>query len=107
MGEINIWMPLYWAVFWYDTQHLNDHEIVAYMRTMSTYWNTGGPLPDRVFRDKCGKWFPNVADFYKFRDGGWHHKRIDAELAKAKKLHKAAKERSEKGVAARRALGQI
>lgn len=102
MAAVNVWMPMYWADYWYDTQHLNDHEHVAYQRTISAYWNTGEPLPDKVFRTLTGKWFPNVADFYRFRDGRWYHKRIDEELAKARANQKAAHIKAMKGVAARK-----
>jgi uncharacterized protein YdaU (DUF1376 family) len=107
VGSVNVWMPLYWADYWYDTQDLTDSQHVVYWKTMSAYWASGGALPDKVFRSICKREFPRVADFYAFRDGKWHHKRIDKELAKARKLQKAAHEKAMKGVAARRAMGQI
>ncbi len=107
VGGISAWMPFYWADFWYDTQHLNNRETVAYLRTMSAYWQSGEALPDKVFRMLCGSSFPVVADFYENRAGRWHHKRIDLELEKATKAYAIKYEKSMKGVAARRAKGQI
>lgn len=42
MSKNNIWMPLYWADYYRDTQHLDTTEHGAYMMLIGYYWSTGG-----------------------------------------------------------------
>src|SRR5262245_7345095 len=73
-----------------DCQHLGNPELGAYIRLMFFYWVHGG-LPDdekiirRIARVEGGfvwkRTRPMLAAM--FQQPGWHHKRIDRDLAKA------------------------
>lgn len=80
-------MPLYIAEYLADTGHLNTTQHGAYFLLIMHYWRMGGlpeddrqlanitKLPQRIWLDVK----PVIQDF--FHDG-WHHKRVDLELAK-------------------------
>lgn len=82
------WMPLYIADYLADTAHLGALQSGAYLHLIMHYWQTGG-LPDdeaalmRIARLTVAEWRRNQAIIGAFFHGGWHHKRIDAELAHA------------------------
>lgn len=84
-------MPLYVADYRADTAHLNAAQHGAYLLLIMHYWSTGGlPADDaplaRIACMTTAEWRktrPIVAAF--FADG-WHHKRIDAELARAAEI---------------------
>lgn len=86
-------MPLYVGDYLKDTQHLSYAEHGAYLRLILFYWNNGGPIPDdkqRLFR-AVGAFSPEeqgyatsmLQAFFKHHDGEYHHKRIDAEIARS------------------------
>lgn len=102
MTKIDVWMPLYIGDYLRDTVDLSHAEHGAYLLSMMAYWGNGESLPDRRFRSICGKEFERVAEFYSMVDGRWHHKRIDEELESARQRRDAAREKSLKGVAARK-----
>lgn len=85
------WMPMYWADFKSDTEHLGALETGAYLMLIGHYWTTGG-LPDddrklaRIARMTPDEWFDCKHTIYEFFQPGWKHKRIDAELAKNSEL---------------------
>lgn len=82
------WMPWYVADFVADTLHLSAAQTGSYMLLIGHYWQHGELPGDdaalaRVARMTPAEWRkakPAIAAF--FHDG-WHHKRIDAELARA------------------------
>ena len=95
------WMPLYWADYIADTQHLTTIEHGAYLLLIGYYWRNG-KLPEtdeqkmRVTKMTPKQWKrhgPVLMTF--FVDG--NHKRIDAELTKVRlkseKLRLASKSR--------------
>jgi uncharacterized protein YdaU (DUF1376 family) len=92
------WMPLYVADFVVDTLHLSAEETGCYLLLIVHYWQHGG-LPDddeklaRICRQANAQ--ANVAGWLSIRSTlaalfspGWRHKRIDAELAKARDIIK-------------------
>lgn len=99
----DIWMPIYWGDYARDTGHLSDAHHGAYLMLIKHYWVTGAPLPDDdelLSRIACAeslaKWRkrkPVIMAFFYLKNGLWHHKRVDQELA-------LAAERSAKGRAA-------
>jgi uncharacterized protein YdaU (DUF1376 family) len=84
-------MPLDIDAYLADTGHLSVIEHGAYMLLIMRYWKDGG-LPDdeervRVFsRLSPSQWAESRANIAAFFDDHWHHKRIDAELAKASEI---------------------
>lgn len=98
----DIWMPRYVSDWDRDTGHLNNEENGAYVRLVDWYW-VNGPLPDDdkklalIIRDnrRWKKLRPVLVAFFQRRDGFWYHKRVDAELAKARVIdasrHQVAK----------------
>lgn len=87
-------MPLYVGDYLGDTMHLRMAEHGAYVLLMLHYWRNG-PLPDddralaaiaRAERKEWAEAGPVVRAFFIPRDGKLHHKRIDAERAKASAL---------------------
>lgn len=94
------YMPLFWGDYLRDTQHLTITRSGIYLHLINTYWCRGGPLPDddeqlaAVCKLSVEEWLghrPVIAAFFEVRDGLWHHKRIDAELAKAKAKYERRK----------------
>lgn len=82
------WMPLYVADYLADTAHLNATESGAYLHLIMHYWlNAGLPQEDRhlarIARLTDRQWDGARATIAAFFHDGWHHKRIDAELARA------------------------
>jgi len=96
------WMPLHIDDYIRDTDHLNASEHGAYLLLIMKYWRDGGLPSDEGLIRRYAKLSPDqwaesrdvIAAFF---EEGWHHKRIDAELAKAdeiiEKRRLAAKER--------------
>jgi uncharacterized protein YdaU (DUF1376 family) len=82
------WMPMYWADFKSDTEHLGALETGAYMMLIGHYWMTGS-LPDddkrlaRIARMTPDEWAEARDIIAEFFYDGWKHKRIDQELAEA------------------------
>ena len=82
------WMPMYWADFKSDTEHLGALETGAYMMLIGHYWMTGG-LPDddrrlaRIARMTPDEWAESRDIIAEFFYDGWKHKRIDQELSDA------------------------
>ena len=82
------WMPMYWADFKSDTEHLGALETGAYMMLIGHYWMTGS-LPDddrrlaRIARMTPDEWAEARDIIAEFFYDGWKHKRIEQELADA------------------------
>lgn len=82
------WMPLYVADYLADTGHLSTLEHGAYMLLIMHYWQNGrlptdDPQLARICRLSKASWAGIRETMEALFDEGWHHKRIDAELAKA------------------------
>ena len=81
------WMPFYVADYRADTAHLSTLEHGAYILLIMHYWSTGG-LPDEDKRLaiiaglQAKEWAAMKPTIQAFFQDGWHHKRIDTELAK-------------------------
>lgn len=97
------YMPLYVADFLADTAHLSAAESGAYMLLLMNYWQRAKPLNNagdrlrHVVRMTDAEWQqvkPVLAELFRIEGDTWHHKRVDAELARAK-------EKSEKARASR------
>ena len=86
-------MPLFVGDYLADTRDLSRSDHGGYMLLIMEYWAKGGPLPDddkilrRITLSSRYSWKflrQKVEKFFTVRDGKWHHKRIDSELAKLK-----------------------
>lgn len=83
------------------TQHLTDLEDLAYRRMMDVYYVSERALPldrrqlYRLVRANTDAMRQAVdvvvSEFFTSEDDGWHHKRCDAEIAKAKAKSEKAK----------------
>jgi uncharacterized protein YdaU (DUF1376 family) len=82
------WMPFYIGDYLADTRHLTVKQHGAYLLLIMHYWKDGGlPDDDLALAKLLGLERRNFVRHYKqmlaqFFHDGWHHKRIDLELAK-------------------------
>jgi uncharacterized protein YdaU (DUF1376 family) len=101
MAEVSAWMPFYIGDYLADTMHLTTEEHGAYVLLILHYWRSG-QLPDDdkalagITKVDRKAWIaeigPTIRPFFVPRDGKLHHKRVDAELAKA--IHNSSKRRA-------------
>lgn len=106
--EASAWMPFYIGDYLGDTQRLTTEQHGAYLLLILDYWRNGpAPDDDAVLQqitklDKAGwkRCRPAISRLFKIADGEWLHKRIEHELAEAKKN---AERRSSKARAAAQA----
>lgn len=101
------WMPIYWGDYARDTGHLSATTHGAYLMLIKHYWCTGAPLPDddaQLWRIACAdspaawkKLRLVVGGFFVIADGVWKHKRIDAEMVRAKQLAEIRQEVGKRG----------
>jgi uncharacterized protein YdaU (DUF1376 family) len=80
-------MPLFIGDYLADTRHLETVQHGAYLLLIAHYWaNEGLPDNDRELARITGlplrSWCQMRPKIQAFFHDGWHHKRIDAELAK-------------------------
>jgi uncharacterized protein YdaU (DUF1376 family) len=81
-------MPLYCGDYLRDTRHLTTEQHGAYFLLILEYW-AKGKLPDddvqlaRIVGLPLAKWLKMRPVMLAFFHDGWHHKRVDEELAKA------------------------
>lgn len=103
-------MPLFVADYMADTAHLSRDEDGGYLRLLMAYWRKGGPLVAddtalaRIAKATPAEWRrlrPVLSQFFEERDGHWHNKRSDAELADAVERMRSKSEAGAKGAAAR------
>lgn len=108
--KTDIWMPLYIAEYLGDTMHLTTRQHGAYLLLIMAYWRSASPLPnnERQLAAICkmhpSEWEEDrdtLAGFFETDETGWHHKRIDIELANALDNVQKASEKGRAGAAAR------
>ncbi len=93
------YMPFYVSDYMGDTAHLTTLEHGAYCLLLMNYWQTQKPLPAnpaklaRIAKLTSEEWAEmadTLAEFFQVDANIWAHKRVDAELERAKaKLEKA------------------
>lgn len=107
--KADVWMPLYIGDYLADTTRLTTEQHGAYLLLIMDYWRNGPP-PDEKFilqtitrlSDYLWKKHGSVLrNFFEVRDGHWHHKRIDAEMAEALSGKADASEKARKAAEAR------
>lgn len=94
------YMPFYISDYLADTAHLSTTAHGAYLLLILNYWQRGKPLPgddrklaaiSRLSSDQWALVSDDLAELFHVTDGEWRHKRVDAELAKARAKIDAAK----------------
>lgn len=115
MAKTDVWMPMYWADFLADTQHLKRADLGSYMLLIASYWRRGGPLPDDD-EELCQMARCDAADWPKTRqkliamfqpkDGFWWHKRVEAELEKARHNREVASQKGRLGAEKRHGVSR-
>lgn len=110
--KTDIWFPFYPGDYLRDTMHLSTVQHGAYMLLIMHYWMVGGPISaelDGVYsackadRYTWPKIKPLLTEFFELRDGKYHHKRLDEEIAKAKELKEKQRARTAAATEARKA----
>lgn len=88
-------MPVFIGDYLADTIGLTLSQHGAYFLLMMAYWKNRGPLPDAeakaVIRDACATDARRIQKYFRIASGFWHHKRIDAELLRAKENSESRK----------------
>lgn len=108
MSEVrpDAWMPMYWGDYHRDTKHLKTVDHGAYMLLISHYWCSGGPINDdneemaTIAGLTVKEWLPvrkKLVRLFVVDDGLWHHKRVDFELHKAKRISDARQKAGKRG----------
>ena len=106
----DIWMPFYAGDYLRDTGHLSTEQHGAYLLMLLHYWCTGAPLPaddtqlaciTRLGTEGWPKHRPMLTAFFEQRDGMLIHKRVEIELAKAKKNKDSLSKRGQDGARVR------
>ncbi len=110
MKSVEAWMPLYVADYLKGTRHLSTEEHGAYLLLLMTAWTSDGALPaddDRLRRltgmdPKSWKASRGVLLEFFTRDGDtWRHKRVDAEMDRARDISAERSAAGKRGAAAR------
>lgn len=105
------WMPLYVADYLADTITLTCEEHGAYLLLIIDYWRRQAPLPDddttlaKTVRLPMKRWRvvrATIATFFRVDEDGWHHKRIDNEIAEAAARQQRQQQRTSAATQARR-----
>lgn len=91
-AETGAWMPMYWADYLADTQHLTAEEHGTYILLIATYWRRGSPLPDddkflanvaKTNRQRWAQLRKSIGPLFIIRGGAWEHKRLEIEILKS------------------------
>lgn len=98
--ETGAWMPMYWADYLYDTQHLTTEEHGAYLLLIAAYWKRAKPLPDddrwlaQVAKVPRKRWNPirkRLSEFFDVSEGVWRHKRVESEILRSSERLRSAR----------------
>lgn len=107
--KVKVWMPLFIGAYLADTQRLSTEQHGAYLLLIMDYWMNGAPPDDdaelaQITKLSGAAWKKTKAKIIKFfslKDGHWFHKRIEEELAAAKKHKTKSVEKAKVAAAAR------
>lgn len=109
--DIKVWYPRYPGDYGKKTSMLRALHHGVYTLLLDAYWSHGGPLPDddedlhTIARCTVEEWavcrVKVLQRFFRLKDGHWHNKRMDEELAIARAFRQKAVARAQKGAAAR------
>lgn len=92
----NSWMPLYWGDYLSSTGHLSTVEHGAYLLLIGHLWMSDGKAPNdntklaRIVRLTQPEWFAvrqNLEPFFEIDRWSWSHRRVSAELIRARSTH--------------------
>ena len=107
MGRNDLWFPMYWKDYLADTRHLDQRKHGAYLLLMGTYYVTRKPLPleeNQLVLICLANTEPEVeamrfvlSAFFNKEIDGWHHGRVDQEIAKTLRLREIRSEIGKKG----------
>ena len=109
-NEADIWMPFNVGDYLKKTARFDTITHGAYILLILDYWVSGEPLPDddhqlrnitKISPHNWKKIRPLIEKKFIVKDGLWHHKRIDEELAKALINMEKARIKGKKGAEAR------
>ncbi len=106
-NKTDAWMPFYVSDYVADTMHLSTEEHGIYVLLMIFYWRTQSPIKNdknfikNVCKISSKKSEKILSQFFNLKDGYWHHKRIEKELAKSLENQEKKSERGTKGAEAR------
>ena len=101
------YMPLWVGDYLADTQHLTTVEHGTYLLLIMHYWRNGPFSTDKrkicriSGQTRYSNCLPILAEFFTEDGGKWHHKRVDAELEKAKQYQDRRSSAGKAGAKAR------
>lgn len=109
MADTDTWMPIYLGDYLSATQRLTCEQHGAYFLLIMDYWCNGPPPDDddvlmqiaKVDRVRWRKHRPILERLFQVENGIWKHKRIDAELEKARSNVEKRREAGKAGAAKR------
>ena len=99
-------MPMFWGDYLRDTGHLSPAEHGAYLMLIAHQWTTAKPLPDddamlaRIAKMTAREWRAAkrvIEPFFQVKNGEWSHKRVAADLIKAKEAYDRRSNAGSKG----------
>jgi uncharacterized protein YdaU (DUF1376 family) len=107
--KVKVWMPLFIGAYLADTQRLSTEQHGAYLLLIMDYWMNGAPSDDdeelaQITKLQLSSWKKmkaKIVKFFTLKDGKWHHKRIEQELAGAKENKVKAVGKAKAAAAAR------
>ena|GEM_PF-901481 len=114
--EVDTWMPLYIGDYLGATARLTTEQHGAYLLLLMDYWRNGAPPANdavlaqiaRLDRPGWRRHKAAVLGFFTVAEGRLVHRRLEEELARARRMREARVERASKGgVARRERLGQL
>lgn len=105
--KLDDFVPIFIGPYLRDTMHLTRDQHGAYLLMIIAYWVNRGPLPDddtvlsAITKSDMKTWLktirPVVSKFFQIRDGFWHQKKADFELARAYGLSKTRSDAGKRG----------
>lgn len=109
MTKETVWMPVYIGDYLGDTQRLTTEQHGAYFLLLMDYWRCGPPPADdavlcsitRLKLARFRKHKTTLLSFFQIEGGKLRHRRVDAEITKAKQNHERNSARASKAAQAR------